>query len=77
MNLDSRIKFRHLQCFLEVARQGSVNKAATTLAITRKYKVSSRVHRNISRSEYFFFVYIHVPSCLVDGKQSNVLTRSQ
>ncbi len=35
MNLDSRIKFRHLQCFLEVSRQGSVNKAATTLSISQ------------------------------------------
>ena len=35
VTLDSRIKFRHLQCFLEIARQGSVNKAATTLAISQ------------------------------------------
>ena len=35
MNLDSRIKFRHLQCFLEVARQSSVIKAATTMAISQ------------------------------------------
>jgi LysR family pca operon transcriptional activator len=33
--LDSRIKFRHLQCFLEVARQGSVINAATTLSISQ------------------------------------------
>ncbi len=35
MSLDARIKFRHLQCFLEVARQGSVMKAANVLAITQ------------------------------------------
>ncbi len=35
MNLHSRIKFRHLQCFLEVARQRSVNQAAATLAISQ------------------------------------------
>lgn len=35
MILDSRIKFRHLQCFLEVSRQGSVNKAAMTLAVSQ------------------------------------------
>lgn len=33
--LDHRIKFRHLTCFLEVARQRSVVKAADTLAITQ------------------------------------------
>jgi LysR family pca operon transcriptional activator len=33
--VDSRIKFRHLQCFLEVARQGSVINAATTLAVSQ------------------------------------------
>lgn len=33
--LSSRIKFRHLQCFLEVARQRSVMKAADTLGITQ------------------------------------------
>ncbi|PKR49619.1 pca operon transcription factor PcaQ [Thalassospira marina] len=33
--LDQRIKFRHLTCFLEVARQRSVVKAADTLAITQ------------------------------------------
>ncbi|MDH2433578.1 pca operon transcription factor PcaQ [Pokkaliibacter sp. MBI-7] len=33
--LDNRIKFRHLQCFLEVARQGSVGKAAQVLALTQ------------------------------------------
>ena len=31
--IDRRIKFRHLQCFLEVARQKSVVKAADTLAV--------------------------------------------
>ncbi len=33
--LDRRIKFRHLQCFLEVARNQSVMKAADALAITQ------------------------------------------
>lgn len=32
---DRRIKFRHLQCFLEVARHHSVVKAADSLAITQ------------------------------------------
>lgn len=33
--LENRIKFRHLQCFLEVARQGSVSRAADVLALTQ------------------------------------------
>ena len=33
--IDQRIKFRHLQCFLEVARQRSVVKAADALAVTQ------------------------------------------
>lgn len=33
--LDRRIKFRHLQCFLEVARNQSVMKAADVLAISQ------------------------------------------
>lgn len=33
--LENRIKYRHLQCFLEVARQGSVGRAADTLALTQ------------------------------------------
>lgn len=33
--IDRRIKFRHLQCFLEVARQKSVVKAADALSITQ------------------------------------------
>jgi LysR family pca operon transcriptional activator len=33
--IDRRIKFRHLQCFLEVARQRSVVKAADALAVTQ------------------------------------------
>ncbi|WP_122239879.1 LysR family transcriptional regulator, partial [Pseudomonas syringae] len=32
MNIDTRIKFRHLVCFLEVARQGSLARAADELA---------------------------------------------
>jgi LysR family pca operon transcriptional activator len=35
MNLDARIKFRHLQTFIEVARQKSVGRAADVLAITQ------------------------------------------
>ncbi|GGO85905.1 pca operon transcription factor PcaQ [Marinobacterium nitratireducens] len=33
--LENRIKYRHLQCFLEVARQGSVGRAADMLALTQ------------------------------------------
>lgn len=33
--LENRIKYRHLQCFLEVARQGSVGRAADVLALTQ------------------------------------------
>lgn len=33
--MDSRVKFRHLQTFLEVSRQRSVGKAAEALAITQ------------------------------------------
>ncbi len=33
--LENRIKYRHLQCFLEVARQGSVGGAADVLALTQ------------------------------------------
>ncbi|WP_371228211.1 pca operon transcription factor PcaQ [Pseudomonas sp. QE6] len=35
MNIDSRIKFRHLVCFLEVARQGSLARAADFLAVSQ------------------------------------------
>lgn len=35
MNIDNRIKFRHLLCFLEVARQGSLARAANELAISQ------------------------------------------
>src|SRR5690554_6373218 len=33
MNSDNRIKLRHLHCFLEVARQGSLQRAADALVI--------------------------------------------
>lgn len=33
--IDNRIKFRHLQCFIEVVRQGGVVKAADHLSITQ------------------------------------------
>ncbi|SEN24468.1 LysR family transcriptional regulator, pca operon transcriptional activator [Pseudomonas sp. ok272] len=35
MNIDTRIKFRHLLCFLEVARQGSLARASDKLAISQ------------------------------------------
>ncbi|ROM33614.1 pca operon transcription factor PcaQ [Pseudomonas poae] len=35
MNIDTRIKFRHLVCFLEVARQGSLARACDKLAISQ------------------------------------------
>ncbi|ANI13613.1 pca operon transcription factor PcaQ [Pseudomonas citronellolis] len=35
MNIDSRIKFRHLLCFLEVARLGSLARAADRLAVSQ------------------------------------------
>jgi len=35
MNLDTRIKFRHLLCFLEIACQGSFAKAAETMAVSQ------------------------------------------
>ncbi|WLH81761.1 pca operon transcription factor PcaQ [Pseudomonas sp. FP2335] len=35
MNIDTRIKFRHLVCFLEVSRQGSLARAADKLAISQ------------------------------------------
>lgn len=33
--IDNRIKFRHLQCFIEVVRQGGVVKAASHLSLTQ------------------------------------------
>ncbi|WP_407315766.1 pca operon transcription factor PcaQ [Pseudomonas sp. nanlin1] len=35
MNLDTRIKFRHLLCFLEIARHGSFAKAADAISISQ------------------------------------------
>ncbi len=35
MNIDTRIKFRHLVCFLEVARQGSLARACNALSISQ------------------------------------------
>ena len=35
MNIDTRIKFRHLLCFLEVARQGSLARASDKMAISQ------------------------------------------
>jgi LysR family pca operon transcriptional activator len=35
MNIDTRIKFRHLVCFLEVARQGTLARAADRLAVSQ------------------------------------------
>ena len=33
--IENRIKYRHLQCFIEVARQNSVTRAADVLALTQ------------------------------------------
>lgn len=33
--IDPRVKFRHLQCFLEIARQGGIGRAAEALSITQ------------------------------------------
>lgn len=33
--IDRRIKFRHIQCFTEIARQGSLKRAAETLHLTQ------------------------------------------
>jgi LysR family pca operon transcriptional activator len=35
MNLDTRIKFRHLLCFIEIARQGSFARAADAVSISQ------------------------------------------
>lgn len=35
MSIDNRIKYRHLQCFLEVSRQGSLARAADVLAVSQ------------------------------------------
>jgi LysR family transcriptional regulator, pca operon transcriptional activator len=35
VNIDTRIKYRHLVCFLEVARQGSLARASDKLAISQ------------------------------------------
>lgn len=35
VNIDTRIKFRHLVCFLEVARQGTLARAADKLAVSQ------------------------------------------
>lgn len=35
MNIDSRIKYRHLLCFIEVARQGSLVRAAGAMSISQ------------------------------------------
>ncbi|SDW52129.1 LysR family transcriptional regulator, pca operon transcriptional activator [Pseudomonas syringae] len=35
MNIDTRIKYRHLVCFLEVARQGSLARASDALSISQ------------------------------------------
>jgi len=35
LNIDNRIKFRHLLCFLEVSRQGSLVRAASVLMVTQ------------------------------------------
>jgi LysR family pca operon transcriptional activator len=35
VNLDSRIKFRHLLCFIEVSRQGSLARAAEAMSVSQ------------------------------------------
>lgn len=35
MNIDTRIKYRHLLCFLEIARQGSLARAAQSMAVSQ------------------------------------------
>jgi len=35
VNIDNRIKYRHLLCFLEASRQGSLARAAEALAVTQ------------------------------------------
>lgn len=35
LNIDSRIKYRHLLCFIEVARQGSLARAASTMSVSQ------------------------------------------
>ena len=35
VNIDNRIKYRHLLCFLEISRQGSLARAAETLAVSQ------------------------------------------
>jgi LysR family pca operon transcriptional activator len=35
LNIDTRIKFRHLVCFLEMSRQGSLARAADVLAVSQ------------------------------------------
>ena len=35
MNFDTRIKYRHLLCFLEIARQSSLARAADILSISQ------------------------------------------
>ncbi|SET60632.1 pca operon transcription factor PcaQ [Oceanicella actignis] len=35
MNFAARIKFRHLQCFMEIARQGHLSRAAEALGVTQ------------------------------------------
>ncbi len=35
MNIDNRIKYRHLLCFLEISRKGSLARAAETLAVSQ------------------------------------------
>jgi LysR family pca operon transcriptional activator len=35
LNIDSRIKYRHLLCFIEVARQGSLVRAAEAMSVSQ------------------------------------------
>jgi LysR family pca operon transcriptional activator len=63
--VDSRIKFRHLQCFLLVAEQGSVQKAAATLSISQP-----AVSKTIRELEEILEVRL-----LERGRKGSTLTR--
>jgi LysR family pca operon transcriptional activator len=63
--IDARIKFRHLQCFLLVAEQRSVQKAATALSISQP-----AVSKTIRELEEILQVRL-----LERGRKGSILTR--